>query len=102
MYARESVERRSRETRETIAAAREEKRETARIARPNEIRVVPLPSRAFSHARGHLRVSDVLLDGPRKKRDCSKSTSTLQLCANLDMRESNEIVWSNKALRDLL
>ena len=28
-------------------------------------------SRAFSHARGHLRVSRVLLDGPRKKRDCS-------------------------------
>ena len=26
---------------------------------------------AFSHARGHLRVSGVLLDGPRKKRDCS-------------------------------
>ena len=28
-------------------------------------------ARAFSHARGHLRVSGVLLDGPRKKRDCS-------------------------------
>ena len=28
---------------------------------------VPLPSRAFSHARGRLRVSGVLLDGPRKK-----------------------------------
>ena len=27
--------------------------------------------RAFNHARGHLRVSGVLLDGPRKKRDCS-------------------------------
>ena len=26
---------------------------------------------AFSHARGHLRVSGVLLDGPRKKKDCS-------------------------------
>ena len=37
MHARASVERRSRETRETRAAAREEKRETARIARPNEI-----------------------------------------------------------------
>ena len=49
---RASVERRSRETRETRAAAR-------------------LPSRAFSHARGHLRVSGVLLDGPRKKRDFS-------------------------------
>ena len=32
---------------------------------------VPLPSRAFIHARGHLRVSGILLDGPRKKRDCS-------------------------------
>ena len=31
----------------------------------------PLQSRAFSHARGHLRVSHGLLDGPRKKRDCS-------------------------------
>jgi len=48
--ARASVERRSRETRETRAAAR-------------------LPSRAFSQARGHLLVSGVLLDGPRKKRD---------------------------------
>ena len=28
--------------------------------------VMPLPSRAFSHVRGHLRVSHVLLDGPRK------------------------------------
>ena len=55
---RASVERRSRKTRETRAAAREEV-------------VVPLPSRAFSHARGHLRVLDVLLDGPRKKRDYS-------------------------------
>ena len=33
--------------------------------------VVPLPSRAFSHARVHLRVSDVLLDGPIEKRDSS-------------------------------
>ena len=32
---------------------------------------VPLPSRAFIHARGHLRVSGIFLDGPRKKRDCS-------------------------------
>ena len=31
----------------------------------------PLPSRAFNHERGQLRVSGVLLDGPRKKRDCS-------------------------------
>ena len=28
---------------------------------------VPLLSRAFSHARGHFRVSRVLLDGPRKR-----------------------------------
>ena len=27
---------------------------------------VPLPSRAFSHAGGHLPASRVLLDGPRK------------------------------------
>ena len=45
--------------RETRAVAREE-RETVFF-------VVPLPSRAFSHARGHLRVSAVLLHGPRKK-----------------------------------
>ena len=32
--------------------------------------LVPLPSRALNHERGHLRVSRVLLDGPRKKRDC--------------------------------
>ena len=29
----------------------------------------PLSSRAFSHARGHLRVSRVLIDGTRKKGD---------------------------------
>ena len=57
---RASVERQRCETRETRAAAREE-----RISF-----VVPLPYRAFTHARGHLRVSSVLLDGPRKKRDC--------------------------------
>ena len=51
-------ERRSREPRETRAAAGEEKS-------------VPLPSRAFSQARGHLRVSRVLLDGLRKKRGYS-------------------------------
>ena len=33
----------------------------------------PLPSRAFSHARGHLRVSGVLLDGPRKLRETARS-----------------------------
>ena len=31
---------------------------------------------AFSHARGHLRVPGVLLDGPRNKRDCSQSNRT--------------------------
>ena len=31
---------------------------------------------AFSHARGHLRVPGVLLNGPRKKRDCSQSNRT--------------------------
>ena len=30
-----------------------------------------LLSRAFSHARGHLGVSGVLLDGPREMRDSS-------------------------------
>ena len=30
-------------------------------------------SLAFSHVRGHLRVSRVLLDGPRKRRDCLES-----------------------------
>ena len=32
---------------------------------------MPLPSCALSHARGHLRVSGVLLDGPSKETDCS-------------------------------
>ena len=34
---------------------------------------MPLLSRAFSHARGHLRVSRVLLERLRKTRDCSYS-----------------------------
>ena len=50
VHASANVERRSRVRRETRAA---------------------LKSCAFSHARGHLRISHVLLDGPRKKRDCS-------------------------------
>ena len=29
------------------------------------------PSRTLRNVRGHLRVSSVLLGGPRKKRDCS-------------------------------
>ena len=32
---------------------------------------VPLPSRAFSRARAHLHILRVLMDGSRKKRDCS-------------------------------
>ena len=38
-----------------------------------EKRGQPLPSRAFSHARGHLRVSGVLLDRPRKLRETARS-----------------------------
>ena len=53
-------------------SARERER---RAAKPQEARneggSLPLQSRAFSHAPGHLRVSHVLLEGPRKKRDCS-------------------------------
>ena len=44
-------------------SARERER---RAAKPREAR----NEGAFSHARGHLRVSAVLLNGPRKKRDC--------------------------------
>ena len=67
VHARASVERRSCETRD----ARREKRGRQ-----------PLPSRTFSHARGHLRVSGVLLDGPRKKRDCSQSIRYINLNAD--------------------
>ena len=87
VHARASVGRRSRETREARAAAREEKRVSF---------VVPLPSHAFSHARGHLRVSGVLLDGPRKKRGCSYSTDKClknniipSFCHNFDRFKSN-------------
>ena len=34
---------------------------------------MPLSSRAFSHARGHLRVSRVFLDGLRKKKEAARS-----------------------------
>ena len=34
------------------------------------------PSRAFSYARGHLRVLRVSLDGQNEKRDCSLPKST--------------------------
>ena len=37
-----------------------------RAAKPREAR-----NEGLSHARGHLRISHVSLDGPRKKRDCS-------------------------------
>ena len=87
MHARASVGRRSRETRETRAAAREEKIISF---------VVPFLSHAFSHARGHLRVSDVLLDRPRKKRGCSYSTEKClknsiirSFCHNFDRFKSN-------------
>ena len=39
---------------------------------------LPLPSRAFSHARGHLRVSGVLLDGQRKKETARSLLQTEQ------------------------
>ena len=87
VHARASVGRRSQETREARAAAREEKRVSF---------VVPLPSHAFSHARGHLRVSGVFLDGPRKKRGCSYSTDKClknniipSFCHNFDRFKSN-------------
>ena len=35
--------------------------------------VVPLPSRAFSRVRDHLRVSGVLLDAPTKNREAARS-----------------------------
>ena len=63
-------------TRETRAAAREERRVTAPIASahccPHFFRASPvscLPPCAWTH----FRVSSVSLDGQRKKRDCSQS-----------------------------
>ena len=57
---------------EGSAGERERER---RAAKPREARNegggLPLQSRAFSHAHDHLRVSHVLLEGLRKKRDCS-------------------------------
>ena len=56
-------------------AARREKRgrqpEKKKERLPAKPDAMPLPSRAFNQARGRLRVSGVLLDGPRKERDCS-------------------------------
>ena len=82
-------ERRSRETRETRAAAREEKRETARLARANELSVglttqntigfVPLPSRAISHARGHLRVSRFARRTTEKRETARSLSFAIQL-----------------------
>ena len=68
VHTRASVERRSREFRETWAAAREEKRRVSLFSCLSCL----APS---VNLRGHLRVSRVLLDGPRKKRDCSQSRS---------------------------
>ena len=48
-------------------AARREKRGQQPEKKKEISFVVPLPSRVFSRVRGHLRVSGVLLDGPRKK-----------------------------------
>ena len=67
VHTRASVERRSREFRETWAAAREEKR----VSLFSYLSCLA-PS---VNLRGHLRVSRVLLDGSRKKRDCSQSRS---------------------------
>ena len=55
--------------------------------KPRDARNEGASSRAFSHARG-LRVSGVLLDGPRKKRDCSLSN----LCGS---ESSSELKWVN-------
>ena len=43
-------------------AAREEKRK-----KEKSVFLVPLLSHAFHHTGGHLRVSHILLDGPRKR-----------------------------------
>ena len=50
----------------------------ARNERGSLRRKKPLQSPAFSHARGHLRVSHVLLDGLRKKRDARSLCSDLK------------------------
>ena len=57
---------------EGSARAREKRRRQPEKKKEWLFFFVPV-SRAFSQARGHLRVSRVLLDGPRKKRDCSLS-----------------------------
>ena len=59
--------------------------------KPRDARNEGVSSRAFSQARGHLRVSGVLLDGPRKKRDCSQSN----LCGS---ESSSELKWVNNYL----
>ena len=53
------------------------------------------PPVAFSHARGHLRVSGVLLDGPRKKRDCSLS---MIAWSQVTTTPSNNLYWGHLAL----
>ena len=59
--------------------------------KPRDARNEGASSRAISHARGQLRVSGVLLDGPRKKRDCSQSN----LCGS---ESSSELKWVNNYL----
>ena len=51
--------------------ARASSGEASRREKRGRSHLLKLPSRAFGHARGHLRVSRVLLDGPRIKGDCS-------------------------------
>ena len=47
--------------------ARASSGEASRSEKRGRSHLLKLPSRAFGHARGHLRVSRILLDGPRKK-----------------------------------
>ena len=50
----------------------------------------PLPSRAFSHARGHFRLSRVSLDGLRKKTvDLQRSKPLISLvpCTSIVFRD---------------
>ena len=51
--------------------ARKPTRETRAVALEEKRFFVPLPSRAFSVARGHFCVLRVSVDGLRKPRDCS-------------------------------
>ena len=57
---------------------------------------MPLSSRAFSHARGHLRVSRVFLDGLRKKKRLLvvyvNSAPSLFLVGKLSFSKENMIL----------